>query len=56
MTLKNDLQSAVTSILSSKWELSDGQVVPETPDIKLDGGGRWLQSTILYADSRGRRA
>lgn len=50
MALKDDLQSAVTSILSTKWELTDGQAVPETQDIKLDGGGRWLEATILYAD------
>lgn len=50
MASKDDIQSAVASILSATWEITDGHAVPITDDIKLDGGGRWLDATILYAD------
>lgn len=50
MAINDDLSSAVTSILNTRWDVADGQVVPFTEDIKLEGGARRLETTMLYAD------
>ena len=53
MGLKADLESEVAKIFRSQWSIRDGQVVPDTPDLKLDNNGVKLVGTVLYADIDG---
>ena len=48
--MENELEKSVDSILKASWDLTDGQVVPETQDLALGNAGRKLEVTILYAD------
>ena len=50
MSLKDDLNSEVAKIFKSTWTKRDGQVVPESDDIKLDNDAVLLEGTVLYAD------
>jgi class 3 adenylate cyclase len=50
MSLKDDLNSKVAEIFRSKWTKRDGQVVPESDDIKLGNDAVLLKGTVLYAD------
>ena len=52
MALKEELQSAVTTIFKSHWTSPDGEVVPEPKDLGLGNDSRNLKVTILYADMR----
>jgi len=53
MGLADDLTAEVGTIFRSLWSIRDGQVVPDTPDIKLRNEGVTLDSTVLYADIDG---
>jgi adenylate cyclase len=48
--MEDDLEKSVDSILKASWDITDGQVVPETQDLALANAGRKLEVTILYAD------
>lgn len=50
MTLKTDLESAVSNTFKSTWTERDRQVVPDPSDIKLANDAVKLKSTVLYAD------
>lgn len=50
MSLKDDLKSKVAEIFRSRWTKRDGQVVPESDDIKLGNDAVLLKGTVLYAD------
>jgi len=50
MALVDDLTNEAQSILSQTWSIRDGQVVPETDDIALAGGGVKFAPVMLYAD------
>ncbi len=50
MSTEDDLSHAVAHILNIPWDTRQGWVVPETEQVKLDGGGVRLDATILYAD------
>ncbi len=50
MSLKDDLNSKVAEIFRSRWTKRDGQVVPESDDIKLGNDAVLLNGTVLYAD------
>lgn len=50
MSLKDDLNSKVVEIFRSRWTKRDGQVVPESDDIKLGNDAVLLNGTVLYAD------
>src|SRR5437016_4133112 len=50
MALKDDLSSDVDRILRQEWNVRDGQVVPKTEDVPLEGGAVKLTATMLYAD------
>ena len=50
MTLADDLVSGVDDILEQAWDIRAGQVVPETEDVALAGGGVRLEATVLYSD------
>lgn len=53
MGLANDLNAEVSTILRSRWSIRDGEVVPDTPDLKLGNDGVTLDATVLYADIDG---
>jgi class 3 adenylate cyclase len=50
MSLREDLESEVARILRGKWETRDGQVVPQSEDLKLGNDAVKLKGTVLYAD------
>jgi len=50
MSFLEDLDSGVENVLRSPWDLRDGQVVPSSDGVALNGGGVHLNATILYAD------
>ena len=53
MGLADDLASEVGVIVRSAWSVREGEVVPDTPDIKLGNEGVTLDATVLYADIDG---
>jgi class 3 adenylate cyclase len=53
MGLADDLRSEVQTIFRSQWSIRDGNVVPDTPDLKLGNDGVKLNGTVLYADIDG---
>jgi class 3 adenylate cyclase len=53
MGLADDLTSEVSTIFRSAWSVRAGEVVPDTPDIKLGNEGVTLDATVLYADIDG---
>ena len=50
MGLKQDLEAAVGSTLTTTWNTRQGTTVPKTEGVALSGGAVKLQATILYAD------
>ena len=50
MSVADDIESDVDDILSQTWDIRDGEVVPETSDVALAGGGVRLTATMLYSD------
>jgi class 3 adenylate cyclase len=48
--MEDELAAAVDAIIKARWEVRDGQVVPETDDITLGNSGVKLDATVLYAD------
>jgi adenylate cyclase len=50
MALADELSDEIDDILDLDWDVRDGEVVPETNDVALAGGGVNLKCTILYAD------
>jgi len=50
MSILEDLRNEVNTIFKEKWTQRDGQVVPESNDIKLSNDAVKLDGTVLYAD------
>lgn len=50
MGIKDDVANEIDATISQAWDIRDGQVVPDTSDVALAGGGVKLNSTILYTD------
>lgn len=50
MSIADDVKDDIDGVLSDTWDIRDGQVVPETQDVALAGGGVKLAATMLYAD------
>lgn len=50
MSLKQDLNTEVATILRSRWSERDGTVVPEDADLQLGNDAVKLKATVLYAD------
>jgi class 3 adenylate cyclase len=50
MTLADAIRKDVDTVLTARWSLRDGMVVPSTPKVQLSGGGVRLSATMLYAD------
>jgi class 3 adenylate cyclase len=53
MALKDDLSSAVTTILQDQWSTEPGRVVPEPDDLGLGNDATTLDAAVLYADMSG---
>jgi len=53
MGLADDLKTEVARVFRDQWTTRDGQVVPDTPDLKLANDGVTLDATVLYADIDG---
>jgi class 3 adenylate cyclase len=50
MGLKEDLNEEVSKIFRERWEVRDGEQVPEPEDLALGNEGVKLKATVLYAD------
>lgn len=50
MSLNDDLEIEVATILVEKWNTRNGQKVPDTRDLKLYNDMVSLHATVLYAD------
>ena len=48
--MEDELAKEVDSIIRGTWELRNGQVIPDTQDIKLSNDGVKIQATVLYSD------
>ena len=53
MALKDDLETEVKKIFRDNWTTRDGNVVPESGDVKLGNEAVKLDGTVLYADLSG---
>lgn len=53
MSLQDELTEAVEGIFESRWDVRDGQKVPEAEDLLLGNSGVQLDATVLYADLSG---
>ncbi len=51
--LKSELDTAVKDIFAGVWSERDGEVVPESEDLKLGNDAVKLDATVLYADMSG---
>ena len=50
MSLADDLRTEVKRIFREAWTTRDGEVVPESEDLKLSNDAVKLDGTVLYAD------
>ena len=50
MSLTDSLTSEVKKIFADQWEITNGQKVPDTDDVKLGNHGVKISATVLYAD------
>lgn len=48
--MEDELAKEVDSIIRGTWELRNGQVIPDTQDIKLSNDGVKIPATVLYSD------
>lgn len=53
MALLDDLQADAKRIFAESWTTRDGNVVPESSDIKLSNDGVNIDGVVLYADLDG---
>jgi len=50
LSLCNDLNTEVVNIFRTKWQIREGQTVPEPKDIQLGNDAVEMKATVLYAD------
>lgn len=50
MAISTDVTNAVTNVIDTAWNITDGTVVPKTEDVVLRNGARKVDATYLYAD------
>src|SRR5215472_4305550 len=50
MAILDDVTADVSNALKEVWDIRDGEVVPETEDVALAGGGVKFDAVMLYAD------
>lgn len=48
--MARDYSSDVQNIINTKWNSSQGYVVPTTDNVTLAGGAKKIEATFLYAD------
>jgi adenylate cyclase len=48
--IAEELAQQVDDVLNQSWDIRDGQVVPNTENVALAGGGVRLTATMLYSD------
>lgn len=48
--LREDLLREVRGIFASRWDERNGNIVPNSENVRLGNDGVWLDATILYAD------
>jgi class 3 adenylate cyclase len=53
VALKDDLEAEIKKIFREQWTTRDGNVVPESGDLKLGNDAVKLDGTVLYADLSG---
>jgi class 3 adenylate cyclase len=54
VALADDLKETVKSIFDTRWDVRDGQVVPEPEDLRLGNDAvKFARATVLYADLHG---
>lgn len=56
MALKEDLVAEVEQIFKEQWTKRDGNVVPDSDDLKLSNDAVELDAVVLYADIDGSTA
>lgn len=50
MATEKEIRTEVADIFKAQWQKRDGQVVPDSSDVKLGNDAVELQGTVLYAD------
>ncbi len=50
MSFEDDLKKEARSFFRNKWDVTDGQVIPEPEDVGLGNKAKKLDIAILYAD------
>jgi class 3 adenylate cyclase len=50
VSLSDDLKAEVKQIFKEQWSIRDGDVVPESDDLKLSNDAVKLDAAVLYAD------
>jgi class 3 adenylate cyclase len=50
MALAEEIKAEVKKVLGDQWTTRDGEVVPESEDLKLGNDAVKLDGTVLYAD------
>lgn len=50
MATAKDIRTEVEEIFGTNWKARDGQVVPDSPDVKLGNDAVQINGTVLYAD------
>jgi class 3 adenylate cyclase len=53
MSWVDTLTSEIETILTTKWDVRDGNVIPESEDLKLKDGAVKIEGVFLYADLAG---
>jgi len=50
MSLSDEIQEAVTDIFKKQWTARDGNVIPESENLRLGNDAVKIDGTVLYAD------
>lgn len=50
MTLKDDLQAQVNTVLNESWDIRDGRTIPDAETVALKGGAVRIKAAVLFAD------
>jgi len=50
MTTANEIREEVAAIFATRWQDREGQVVPDSANVKLGNDSVQLDGTVLYAD------
>lgn len=53
MTIADDLNKEIATLLDTKWDTRDGTVIPSSDTVTLKNGAVKMDATFLYADLAG---